>query len=118
MSNQEVNLDKLVAMMKVKKGERGLRSIAREIGNISPSTLSRIERGDLPDLDTFVRLCRWLGVSTEEFLGIKEQTQSTPEIIEAHLRADRTLDPKTATALARIVYAAYDLLKQDESKAR
>lgn len=110
----QVNMDKLVAMIKAKRADRGLRVAAKEIGGISASTLSRVERGDIPDLDTFVRLCRWLGVSTEEFLGTqsKGEQRPTPEIIEAHLRADRMLNPKTAAALARLVRETYELLKK------
>lgn len=37
----------------------GLRAAAREIG-ISPTTLSRLSRGGLPDMATFISVCRWL----------------------------------------------------------
>jgi hypothetical protein len=32
----------------------------------------------------------------------------TPKLIAAHLRADRTLDPATADALAKTIQLAYD----------
>lgn len=28
---------------------------------VSASTLCRLERGTVPDMDTFVKICRWLG---------------------------------------------------------
>ena len=35
-----------------------LRAAAKEIG-ISAATLSRIERGEKPDIDNFVKICIW-----------------------------------------------------------
>jgi len=40
-----------------RRGDRGIRAVAEEIG-ISPATLSRVERGKLPDLDTFGKMCK------------------------------------------------------------
>lgn len=104
----------LAARVIAKRGERGLRATAAEIGGISASTLSRVEAGKVPDLATFLRLCRWLGASPEEFTGEApaepgSQDEATPrmEAIAAHLRADRTLDRATARALERMVRLAY-----------
>jgi transcriptional regulator with XRE-family HTH domain len=41
---------------------RPLREMSREIGGVSASTLSRISRGERPDIETFGRICRWLRV--------------------------------------------------------
>lgn len=35
--------------------------VCGEIG-ISKATLSRIERGSLPDIETFIKICNWLQV--------------------------------------------------------
>ena len=40
-----------------KRGANGIRAAAAEIG-ISPATLSRVERGNLPDLETFKKIMR------------------------------------------------------------
>ncbi len=101
----------LAALIKTKRGNRGLREIAQEIGDVSPSTLSRIENGKVPDMDTFLRICDWLHVSSEEF--IKETDEqgetkiSTMDRIEGYLRADRELDPEMAVGLARLMKATY-----------
>jgi transcriptional regulator with XRE-family HTH domain len=101
----------LAALIKTKRGNRGLREIAQEIGDVSPSTLSRIENGKVPDMDTFLRICDWLQVSSEVFIKeTDEQGQtkmSTVDHIEGYLRADRELDPETAVALAKLMKAAY-----------
>lgn len=49
------------------RGDKDLRKAAAEVGT-SASTLSRIIRGNTPDLDTFVLICNWLGCSPLEFL--------------------------------------------------
>src|SRR5437660_2870837 len=108
---KELDTRYLAALIKTKRGNRGLREIAQEIGDVSPSTLSRIENGKIPDMDTFLRICDWLQVSSEEFIketDEQEQTKmSTMDRIEGYLRADRELDPETAVALARFMKAAY-----------
>lgn len=118
--SRKIAIEKLSALVKSKRGTKGLRETAKEIGDVSPSTLSRIEQGKMPDLETFVKLCDWLGISTNEFIEGEEDgsanTSDVPipegasnlEIIEAHLRADRELNPDTAEALANMVRAAYN----------
>src|SRR5229473_2208143 len=98
-------------MVIAKRGKRGLRETAKEIGEVSVSTLSRIEQGKIPDLGTFLRLCHWLGVSSEQFVPEASRATSTmsppaintQDTIVAHLRADRTLDPQTAEALTTMI---------------
>jgi len=90
-----------------KRGSRGVRETAREIG-ISPATLSRVERGHLPDLETFKKVCRWLGVDPGEVLGIgasPSASTATPTVA-VHFKKNRSLDPATARALAKMILAA------------
>ena len=106
-----VNVEELGALVRAKRGRLGLRATAREIGGVSPSTLSRVELGKVPDLDTFMRICRWLGVPSDRFMvgGVPvQESASMGAVIAAHLRADRTLDPKTADALATMIQLAYE----------
>jgi hypothetical protein len=42
--------------------------------------------------------------------------ESTPEIVEAHLRADRQLSPETAKALSELFRVAYKQFSQTPSK--
>jgi len=116
MSN-EINIEDFAAQIRRHRGKRGLREVAQEIGEISASTLSRIENGNIPDLDTFIRICRWLDVSPDMFIigetnldasQIHSEAESQKTLIKAHLRADRTLDPKTAEALIRMIDLAYE----------
>jgi transcriptional regulator with XRE-family HTH domain len=117
-----VNLQKLAALLRTKRGNRGLRAVASEIGNVSASTLSRIEQGNVPDLETFMQICKWLGVSPDGFLADEKPSHGSrlklegklevPEAIEAHLRADRTLPPATIEALSEMIRVAYKAARE------
>ena len=52
-----------------RRGNMGVRAAAKEIG-ISPSTLSRIEKGHVPDVGTLEKVCEWLGEDTSKFTGV------------------------------------------------
>jgi transcriptional regulator with XRE-family HTH domain len=96
-----------------------LRDVADQT-NVSASTLSRIENGTgKPDADNIARLTNWLDVPLERILSRSREGgdeakavvyyphESTPEIVEAHLRADRNLSPETADALSELFRVAY-----------
>lgn len=108
MSNH-LNIKKLSEMIKSKRAGRGLRVIAKEIGDITAPTLSRIERGNLPDVDTFIKLCRWLEVSAGFFTDTEKSSKknSTPQLIAAHLRADKNLPKNVTEALITMLNQAY-----------
>ena len=113
-----VDVPKLAALLRAKRGGRGLREVAEEIGKVSASTLSRVEQGNLPDVETFMRLCNWLGVSADDFNVAASRAHcataeaSLPEFVEAHLRADRTLPPKMIDALSQMIRHVYDAAQQ------
>lgn len=107
---------KLAAAVRAKRGELGLRDAAAKIeklyGKISHATLSRIEQGKAPDVDTFLRICRWLGAQPTEFSVAGHGSQHAPkrttqELVEAHLRADKTLSADTTNALVEMIKLAY-----------
>lgn len=58
--------EKMFTEMASRKKRIGLRVFAKEIGT-SSSTLSRIELGKKPDIDTFFKLCYWMKRSSNEF---------------------------------------------------
>ena len=91
--------------------------MASEIGTSAP-TLSRIESGKMPDLQTFGKLCRWLGVDPGALLDVTPQpTATTPtHIAAAHLKAHREIDPSTASALANAILKAQLMLHDAPGK--
>jgi len=110
-TSQSVDVNRLSAMIKAKRAGRPLRIIAEEIGGVTASTLSRIERENAPDLESFMRLCRWLGVSADAFrpapLTEVAESMSMPDVIEANLRADRILPTEAVDALSQMIRFAY-----------
>lgn len=104
-----LNTELLANMLKSKRGDRGLRSVAEEIEGVSFATLSRIEQGKVPDVDTFIRICKWLNESTDTFIlnKSKKKAASTKEQVVAHLRADRELSKETVNMLVRMIDMAY-----------
>lgn len=108
-----LDMSAFTAMLKAKRASNSLREAAKEIGEISASTLSRIENGKVPDMESYLRLCDWIGADPDQFLKRAKEEETaeptTPEIIEAHLRADKNLDETTAKAIAEMVRTAYHL---------
>ena len=131
MTNKtRVNTAELGSAIRRRREERGLslRDVADETG-VSASTLSRIENGTgKPDADNIARLAAWLDMPIERVMhhGHRAATdpnpvvyyphESTPEIVEAHLRADRQLTPQTAKALSELFRVAYAQFSQTEGK--
>jgi transcriptional regulator with XRE-family HTH domain len=101
----KLSLETLGRRLAEKRGEVGIRAAAREVG-VSPATLSRVERGYLPDLETFSKICKWLQVDPGQVLGVTKPASSAPSVA-VHFRKNATLSPETAKALANMVLAAH-----------
>jgi transcriptional regulator with XRE-family HTH domain len=98
---------RLSEMIRSKRANRGLREVAKEIGDVSVSTLSRVENGNLPDIDTYLKICNWLQVSIDFFTEQKEASVSNLQVVVANLRADKTLKPDISEALIKMINLAY-----------
>jgi transcriptional regulator with XRE-family HTH domain len=114
-----VNTVELGRAIKRRREELGLslRDVA-DVTDVSASTLSRIENGTgKPDADNIARLTGWLDMPIDRVMNkqsaksvepvIYYPHEATPEIIEAHLRADKNLTPETANALSELFRVAY-----------
>ncbi len=98
--------------------EMSLRDVA-DATEVSASTLSRIENGTgKPDADNIARLTNWLDMPIDRVMNKHQNDEAvdavvyypheaTPEIVEAHLRADKNLTPETAKALSELFRVAY-----------
>lgn len=104
-----LNTELLATMLKNKRDKKGLRAVAQEIGDVSFATLSRIEQGKVPDVDTFIKICKWLDVSTDTFIITSKNFNkaSSKDIVIAHLRAEKALSPETINALVKVIDMAY-----------
>jgi len=121
--NSTLNTELLASMIKTKRGKMGLRDTAIEISNetgktISAATLSRIEQGNLPDVETFIKLCQWLNVSTDEFVathGPKKEITEKDKIVY-QLRSSQELDSDSINAMVAMVDLAFGNLKKHGKK--
>ena len=82
-----------------RRGNMGVRAAAKEIG-ISPSTLSRIENGHVPDVATLEKVCAWLGEDTSKFTGVGN--------LQIAFKNKKALPPRTAQSLASLIEKAAD----------
>lgn len=99
-------IEELGKLVVRKRGSRGIRAAAAEI-EVSPATLSRVENGNLPDLATFAKICRWLDVDPARFLGVETSSDEAPKKrAVAHFRKKATVSPETAKSLGALILAA------------
>jgi transcriptional regulator with XRE-family HTH domain len=125
-----INTMELGRAIKRRRDELGLslRDVA-DVTAVSASTLSRIENGTgKPDADNIARLTGWLDMPVDRVM--KKATaedveavvyyphEATPEIVEAHLRADKNLTPDTAKALSELFRVAYQQFSKPGSKRK
>jgi transcriptional regulator with XRE-family HTH domain len=114
----KLNTDLLASAIKTKRGKKGLRDTAAQIDGVSPATLSRIELGNLPDVETFIKICNWLGVSTDTFIiGPSKKTAkselSEKDKIVFQLRSSKELDTDTISAMIAMVDVAFTKKKKN-----
>lgn len=118
-----INTMELGRALKRRREELGLslRDV-KDQTDVSASTLSRIENGTgKPDADNIARLTSWLDMPVDRLMKKQDGEQvepvvyypheATPEIVEAHLRADKNLTPETAKALSELFRVAYSQFK-------
>ena len=88
------------------RGSMGIRAAAREI-DISPTTLSRIEHGHVPDLRTLQKICDWMGEDPAEFIGAGSQQSETDGLeLQIAFKKNSTLSPTTSKSLAKLIELA------------
>lgn len=112
----ELDTDKLAAMVRHQRAHRSLREIATELGDVSASTVHRLEMGNYPDLAVFLRICAWLNVEPNHFFRsidthdlsptFSRSTSSQGHIVHL-VRGDVALSPVTANVLVALIDAAY-----------
>lgn len=103
----------LAGLGEMLKGRRrrkrlSLRDLADQTG-VSFNTLSRVERGHVPDLRTLRRIADWLEVPVEMFIEPNADA-STPEVIARHLSSDQRLSREAAASIAEMVDEMYHRL--------
>lgn len=49
----------------------GLREVSKKT-KVSPATICRLENDAIPEMETFLKMCNWLGSDPKEFIQTKK----------------------------------------------
>lgn len=109
---EQVKINDLAEKVLQRRQGRGVREAAKEAG-ISPATLSRIENGKVPDLETFGKVCAWLGADPAVFLGLAPTGTTTPKA-QVHFKKETAIRQDSATALSEMIMLAQQALLEEE----
>lgn len=115
MPESRIDVEALVAALNAKREASGLswRGLAGE-AKVSPSSLTRLQQGKRPDVDTFVSLLNWLEMEPSDFLPVGNARPRPHALAVAStlLRGKKEMTPKALQALDDLVQAAYKLSKE------
>lgn len=97
----------LGAMIRERRKKHGwsLRRAAEET-DVSFNTLARVEAGNQPDLETYFRLLRWMGIEPQA----AAPDISTVEAIAGHLSRDPSLSEENAQRIGTVLNELYRAL--------
>lgn len=106
-----MDISALAQQMLVRRGSLGVRAAAREAG-VSPATLSRVENGHVPDLETFEKICRWLGEDPNNFLAVQPAGFSAA----IQFRKKGAVKKETADALGELILKLQEMIDEEEEE--
>lgn len=106
-----IHIEALAEKIRQRRAGKGVREAAKEIG-ISPATLSRVENVKIPDLETFGKICAWLGDDPAVYLGIRPS--ATVSHAQVHFKKEVAIKPETAKALSEMIMLAQQALLSEE----
>lgn len=107
-----MNIELLAENILRKRSIKGVREAAKEIG-VSSATLSRVENKKVPDLDTFSKICAWLGEDPSIYLGLTE-IKPTPRV-RVHFKKESAIAPASAKALSEMILLAQKAILNDNN---
>ena len=117
MPQKLIHVDALIAALDSERRAKNFswRQLAKEAG-VSPSTLTRMQQGKSPDVNTFSALTRWLHIPAERFYADQPEHPARHEdpmaVISSLLRGKKKMNPKAVAALQELVSAAFKLSKE------
>lgn len=106
------DIEGLAERIKLRRAGMGIREAALEVG-VSPATLSRVENAKVPDLDTFGKICHWLGDDPAIYLGL-QATSSTEHRAQVHFKKGAAISKDSAKALSEMILLAQKALMEEE----
>jgi DNA-binding XRE family transcriptional regulator len=97
-----MKLEDLGRLVLQKRGSMGLRAAAKEI-EISPTTLSKIENGHVPDQMTLQKVCKWIGQDVTKFTAMGG--------LLIAFKKEQTMTQETATSFVNLILKAQEQFK-------
>jgi transcriptional regulator with XRE-family HTH domain len=92
-----MKIEDLAPLLLKRRGNMGIRAAAKAI-EISPTTLSRVENGHVPDVGTLDKICKWLGEEPSKFTGVGN--------LQIAFKNKKAVPQDTAQSLARLIEEA------------
>lgn len=108
-----IKIERLAERIQQKRAGKGIREAAAEVG-VSPATLSRIENQKIPDLETFSKVCRWLGEDPAIYLGMPERASEAAPKALVHFKKGSAIKQDSAKALGELILAAQAAILREE----
>lgn len=107
-----IKIERLARRVQDRRAGKGIREAAREIG-VSPATLSRIENGKIPDLETFGKICEWLHEDPAIYLGMRPISEGT-QSARVHFKKGVAIRQDSAKALSEMILMAQKTFLEEE----
>jgi transcriptional regulator with XRE-family HTH domain len=105
-------VESLAVRIQEKRGGMGIREAAKQVG-VSPATLSRVENKKIPDLETFEKICQWLGDDPSLYLGIAASAKTIP-CAQVHFKKGSAIEFDSAKALADMILLTHQALREED----
>lgn len=110
---ESIKIDRLAKQIQSRRAGKGVREAAKDVG-ISPATLSRVENGKIPDLETFRRICTWLGDDPAIYLGMKLANSVPTPTARVHFKKGAAIRQDSAKALSDMIVLAQRAFLDEE----
>ena len=108
-----IKMDLLAQRIQERRAGKGIREAAKDVG-VSPATLSRVENGKVPDLETFSRICQWLKEDPAVYLGVMVRPIASAPTARVHFKKGSAIKQDSARALGELILAAQRAMLEEE----
>jgi transcriptional regulator with XRE-family HTH domain len=108
-----IRIDRLAQRIQERRAGKGIRETASEVG-VSAATLSRVENGGIPDLETFGKICRWLAEDPAIYLGLETTGSPPTPKARVHFKKGTTVRKDSARALGEMILAVQQALREED----
>jgi transcriptional regulator with XRE-family HTH domain len=109
---ESIRIQQLAQRIQERRAGKGVREAAKEVG-VSPATLSRVENGHIPDLETYRKICLWLDEDPAVYLGFKPENTGT-STARVHFKKGAAIKPDSAKALSEMILLAQQAFHDEE----